>query len=114
MKVMLSQPMNGRTQEAIMQERNELIEKFKKLHIEVLDTYFTEEAPEGFNPGVYFLGKSIEALSGADALYMCDGWVKARGCRIERQVAQDYDIKILYSDFFKNRPTIIGSGELIR
>ena len=41
-----------------------------------------------------------------DALYMCDGWREARGCKIEYEVAKEYGIKILYSDFFINKPEI--------
>ena len=46
MLVMISQPMNGRTNLDIKNERAEVIEKFNKLHIAVLDTVFEEEAPE--------------------------------------------------------------------
>lgn len=104
MKVMISQPMRGKTEEQIRKDREEVIEKFNKLHIEIVDTIFTEEAPKDYNAGVYFLGKSIIKMSKVDALFMCNGWEKARGCRIEHQVALDYGIKILYEDFFINKP----------
>lgn len=106
MKVMISQPMKNRTEEDIKQERKNIIEKFNNMHIEVIDTIFTEEAPESNNAGVYYLGKSIQEMSKADALFMCDGWREARGCRIERQVAQEYGIKILYEDFFIDKPEL--------
>ena len=41
-----------------------------------------------------------------DALYMCDGWREARGCRIEYQVAKEYGIKILESDFIEEKTSI--------
>ena len=103
---MISQPMKNRTEEDIREERKHIIEKLNNMHIEVIDTIFTEEAPENNNAGVYYLGKSIQEMSKADALFMCDGWRRARGCRIERQVAQDYGIKILYEDFFVNKPEL--------
>lgn len=106
MKVMISQPMNGKTEEQIKKEREEIIEKFSKLHIEVKDTIFTEEAPKDCNVAVYYLGKSISAMKDIDAIYMCDGWREARGCIIEHEVATKYGIKILYSDFFGNKPQI--------
>lgn len=43
MQVMISQPMNGRNQEEIKKERQDIIEKFNKMHIEVINTLFTEE-----------------------------------------------------------------------
>ena len=99
MKVMISQPMNGRNEEEIERERNEIIEKFNKMHIEVIDTYFEEEAPENCNKGIYYLAKSIDAMKDIDALFMCKNWQLARGCRIENQVAKEYRIKILTYDF---------------
>ena len=104
MKVMISQPMNGRNQEEIKKERQDIIEKFNKMHIEVINTLFTEEAPEDCNAAVYYSGKSISAMKDIDAIYMCDNWLNARGCRIENRVAREYGIKILDKDFFINKP----------
>ena len=109
MKVMISQPMNGRNQEEIKKERQDIIEKFNKMHIEVINTLFNEEAPDGCNVAVYYLGKSISAMKDIDALYMCNGWREARGCQIEYEVAMKYGIKILYSDFFENREMALCS-----
>ena len=103
MKVMISQPMNGRSEEEIKKERQDIIEKFNKMHIEVIDTLFTEEAPQDCNVAVYYLGKSISAMKDIDAIYMCDNWLNARGCRIENRVAREYGIKILDKDFFVNK-----------
>lgn len=103
MKVIISQPMKNRTEEDIREERKHIIEKFNNMHIEVIDTIFTEEAPEDNNAGIYYLGKSIQEMSKVDALFMCDGWKEARGCRIEYQVAREYGVKILYEDFFINK-----------
>lgn len=103
MKVMISQPMNGKTDEQIKEERQMIVDKFNKMHIDVIDTLFTEEAPQDCNVAVYYLGKSISVMKDIDALYMCNGWREARGCQIEYEVAMRYGIKILYSDFFENR-----------
>lgn len=106
MRVMISQPMANRTEEDIRSERKDIIEKFNNMHIEVIDTIFTEEPPENCNEAVYYLGKSIEAMKDIDALYMDDDWREARGCRIEYMVAKEYGIKILYNDFFMNKPEL--------
>lgn len=106
MKVMISQPMNNRTEEQIKEERKRIVDKFNKMHIEVINTLFTEEAPENCNIGVYYLGKSISAMKDIDAIYMCDDWREARGCKIEYEVAKEYGIKILYNDFFENKQEI--------
>lgn len=104
MKVMISQPMNGRCEEEIKKERQDITKKFNKMHIEVINTLFNEEVPDNCNVAVYYLGKSISAMKDIDALYMCDNWINARGCRIENQVAREYGIKILHKDFFTNNP----------
>ena len=106
MKVMISQPMRGKTEEQIREERKTIIEKFNNMHIEVIDTIFTDEPPKDCNVAVYYLGKSISAMKDIDAIYMDDGWREARGCRIEHQVAREYGIKILYNDFFINKPEL--------
>lgn len=106
MRVMISQSMKGKTEEQIREERKSIIEKFNNMHIEVIDTVFTGKVPEGCNKAVYLLGKSIEAMKDIDALYMDDDWKEARGCRIEYQVAREYGIKILYNDFFINKPEV--------
>ena len=43
MKVMISMPMAGKHDEIVRKEYNDIVEKFKKLHIEVIDTYFTDD-----------------------------------------------------------------------
>lgn len=99
MKIMLSQPMGGRTENEINKEREELIKLFAEKGIAVADTLFDDFVPDYINAGVYFLGKSIMALARVDALFMCDGWENAKGCRIEKEIAEEYGVKILYSDF---------------
>lgn len=93
---MLSQPMGGRTEEEIKQEREELIKLFAEKGITVADTLFDDVVPEYINEGVYYLGKSLIELARVDALFMCNGWENARGCKIEHQVAEEYGVKILY------------------
>ncbi len=87
MKVMISQPMKGKSEEQIRNERKRVIEKFNKLHIEVVDTIFTNEAPKDSNEAVHYLAKSIDAMKYIDAIYFMKDWQMARGCRVERKVA---------------------------
>lgn len=99
MKVMISIPMAGKHDETVKKEYNDIVEKFKRLHIEVADTYFTDDTTDISRPGIHFLAKSIEAMKDVDAVYFADGWRNARGCEIEHQVCIKYGIKTLYSDF---------------
>lgn len=95
MNVFISQPMAGKENGQIEYEREELVKDLKKCFgedINILDTifHFTEDVPS-----LVYLGRSIEALSKADVAVFMDGWENARGCRIEHQVAKDYDIPTL-------------------
>lgn len=103
MKVMISLPMNGRKTDEIKERIKELKEKFAKYHIEVIDSFLTEEANTNLrNQSVFYLGRTIQNfLSDVDAVYFDDGWQKARGCKIERYICEEYDIMILDDSFFK-------------
>jgi len=101
MKVMISQPMKGRQDSEIKEERNKIISKFKKMHIDVIDTLFNDNVTGMNKPDVYLLSKSIRSMVEVDAVYFVDGWRDARGCRIEHEVCKEYGIKCLYSDFFE-------------
>ncbi|WP_288887028.1 DUF4406 domain-containing protein [uncultured Eubacterium sp.] len=103
MKVMISQPMSGIPDEEVKRIQNDLKEKFAKYHIEVMDSFLTEEADTNLrNPGVFYLGRTLQKfLSNADAVYFVNGWEKARGCRIERAICEEYGIMILDEKFFR-------------
>ena len=93
-KVFISQPMNGKTDEEILAERNHMIDTVKEKYgneVEILPSYF--EDYDGNAIG--FLGKSIEVLSHADIAVFGKGWDKARGCIIEHQVCKSYGVPTL-------------------
>ena len=96
MKLMISQPMKGKTNEQIKAERADLVKKLEAEGHKVVDTVF-DLAPSGVDEAIYFLSKSIEFISQVDGLIFMPGWNTARGCRIEYQVALEYGkfIKII-------------------
>ena len=97
MKLFISQPMKGKTDEEILSERQKAIESVKEKYgdenIEIIDSFF-QSAPADARP-LWFLGKSIELLSTADVAYFCKGWDQARGCRIENTCAIEYGIEVI-------------------
>lgn len=95
MKVFISQPMLGRSDEEIASERNIVINELKLSGYEIIDSMIAETAPETSQRGAWYLGESIKLLSQADAAYFTDGWVSTRGCKIEHDVAMAYGIKII-------------------
>lgn len=98
MKIMISQPMRDKTEQQIRDERKGIVQGIKELGDEVIDTIFTEEAPNDCDTAIYFLAKSIETIGKVDAVYFMRGWEKARGCKIEHQVATEYGKKLFYEN----------------
>ena len=97
MKIMISQPMNGKTEEQIIKERVDLVKELEEKGHEVVDTVFAEEPPKDCDTAIYYLAKSIETIGKVDAVVFMKGWENARGCKIENQVALAYGkfIKLL-------------------
>ena len=62
-----------------------------------MDTVF-ESVPNNVDIAIYLLAKSIEYIGRVDAVYFMKGWENARGCRIEHQVAVEYDRKVFYEN----------------
>lgn len=91
MKLMISQPMNGKTREQIEEERKELVKKLESKGHEVINTIFAEEAPKDCDTAIYYLSKSVEAIGRVDGVVFMDGWIRARGCRIEHDIAREYE-----------------------
>lgn len=98
MRIMISQPMNGKTEEQIREERKVIVGGLEVGGNEVIDTIFTEEPPKDVDARIYYLAKSIEAIGKVDAVFFMRGWEKARGCKIEHQVATEYGKKLFYEN----------------
>ena len=96
-KVFISQPMNGKSNDEIELERKRAIEdieeEFDTDEIIILDSFF-KDVPHNAKP-LWFLGNSLRILSDADIAYFCNGWEQARGCKIEHECAKEYGIKII-------------------
>lgn len=95
MKIMISQPMKGKTNEQIRAERAGLEEKLKEQGHEVVDTVF-DDFPNGQATPLHYLAKSIEFLANVDGVVFMKGWQNARGCRIEEICAREYGKFIMY------------------
>lgn len=95
MKIFISMPMAGKTDEQIKERLAKIKRKIKDDHsdVEFIDSYFGDTSKE--DP-VEMLGKSIQKMAEADAVYFCEGWESARGCRIEYNVAVEYKKVCIY------------------
>lgn len=98
-KLFISQPMNGKSDDEILEERKRAIEAAEKEvgePVELIDSFF-QGAPADAKP-LWFLGKSLELLSTADIAYFASGWKDARGCKIEHKCAVMYGIETISCD----------------
>lgn len=93
-KIMISQPMRGKTNEEIRKEREHLVKAIESNGDIVLDTIF-DEAPKNVDEAIWFLSKSIEYLAQVDVIFFMKGWEKARGCKIEHEVAIEYGKEVI-------------------
>lgn len=107
MKAMISQPMAGKTEKEIFEDRERAIEFLESEGFEVVNTLFTDEwysensmNERGFkHKYVYFIAKSIENMANVDVVYFLKGWADARGCKIENVIAQEYGIQTMYENW---------------
>ena len=90
----------------IVATREKAIAALKEQGYEIVNTLFTDEwySHKSMDErGVVqiplcFLAKSLENMSLCHAAYFCHGWEKARGCRIEHEVACAYGLDVIYED----------------
>ena len=105
-KVMLSQPMAGKTDAEMNATREKAIRVLEEKGYEIVNTLFTDEWYNKENMEqrdvvqipLCFLAKSLENMSLCHAAYFCKGWEDARGCRIEHEAAVAYGLEVIYED----------------
>ena len=97
-KVFISQPMNGKTDKEILEQREIAIaaaEYFLGEPVEEIKSFFEDYNPKNGCIPLKYLAKSIDLLADADVVYFAPGWEEARGCKIEHECAEAYGISII-------------------
>lgn len=96
-RVFISQPMRGKSNEEIIKERKKAYENIKRLYpndnIIVIDSFF-KDAPHDAKP-LFYLANALMLLSTADVAYFTKDYYNARGCKIEYECALNYGIDII-------------------
>lgn len=96
-RIFISQPMRGKTDKEIVEEREKVISAIKTTiddEVEIMDTFF---ADHGSRTPLQNLAKSLYMLSDADIAVFIEGWEYARGCAIEHKCCVEYGIEIMYA-----------------
>lgn len=98
-RLFISQPMRGKSDEEIESEREDLIAIAKAVYagrgeVEVIDSFFKGglDVPAGAKAPLYYLSKSLELLATADVAIFAKDWREARGCRVEHECADGYGV----------------------
>lgn len=91
MKVFISIPMNDKTEDQIREEMEQAKKDFGFSDAEFIDSIIPGH--EDMTP-LECLAEAIKLMDTADAVFFVHGWENAKGCRIERAVAENYGIMI--------------------
>lgn len=95
MRVMISQPMAGLTEDEIRKNRAAAVARLEAEGHEVVDSIVADEPPACDNVALFYLGESFKIMAKCDAVLFLDGWDKARGCRMERAACEAYGVQVM-------------------
>ena len=89
----ISQPMNGLTNEEILETRKKATEYISSIYPDneiVLIGSYKPQPTTDYNAvsAVNLLGNAISMMAGANIIYFVPGWQKSKGCQIENEVAR--------------------------
>ena len=96
-KIFISQPMKGLSNEEIEDQRNACLEDAKSIlgeGVREVPSFFKDDPDAKTNP-VYCLGRSIQLMGEVDCVYFAKSWEEGRGCKIEHMIATEYGLKII-------------------
>jgi hypothetical protein len=95
-KLFVSVPMKGRTKEAIkasIAKMHKIAEIYEGEELTLINSYVENDPPADSKQAIWYLGKSIEAMSAADIFIGIDDYYNWHGCRIETDTALSYNVK---------------------
>jgi hypothetical protein len=101
-KAFISQPMQDREAGEIIKQREEAVEFLKKNGFEAVNSIFEVQYDStdktATQKRLHMLSKEIDLMSECTIIYFCDGWEHYRGCRIEHEIAREYNMIIIYEN----------------
>ena len=95
--IFLSHPMNGLDPIKQLHIRSEMIGKLTKMFPnEELTFIHNGNCPVKENAGrLYYLGQAISEMDKCDTVAFAPGYLEAKGCMIERTVAELYELEVI-------------------
>ena len=94
-KIFISQPMSGKTDEEIVNTREvaEALITAKYWYEDITFIPSFIKKANDINP-IFCLGSAIMKLADADIAFFLPGWKESRGCLIEYEVCERYGIEV--------------------
>ena len=98
-KVFISQSMNGRPLDDVLNERQTIQDEFRHFAIAskiiepedaICDVNALFYAPAADKGRLWYLGRSIQAMEDAEFVIFSRDWSNANGCRVEYEAATQY------------------------
>ena len=91
MRVMISQPTQGMSEEEMAKARMEVVSMLDEQGHEVWGEEISRDnILSGVNQDLWQLGRRLQAMAEADAVYFMDDWEKDRECRLEYEACRLY------------------------
>lgn len=90
MRIYISIPISGHHVETQQRKALDIAERLRALGHEPVNPFDTPPPTEELDEKsryAYYMGEDLKRLLTCDAILMCNGWTKSRGCRIEQQIA---------------------------
>lgn len=88
-KIYISLPITGEDIDKVKERAKRVKDRLTKYGMEVITPFdVCDEKDKSYS---YYMGKDIEALIDCDAIYMCNGWSKSKGCQAELHIAVVYE-----------------------
>ena len=97
MKVFISLPMKGLTEDQILRNRKAIMDKYHISEKDVIDTIHKENVPANAT-AAWYLGNSISQMSESDLVIFAEDWDQANGCLIEHMTCLRYDIPFIIDE----------------
>lgn len=107
-KLYISIPITG--QESTIKERynqsiNYIINNDILKYYEIITPFDVSEFDNGNIPNdhdyAWYMGEDIKILLRCDAIFMCPGWNKSKGCKCEYETARIYSKEIFFEEYIK-------------
>ena len=104
MKVFISQPMTGLTEEEILSIRKQARDSIVAIYgddVRIIDSYYSDLSKQNVEQSmdgvvnswdIFWLSESLNSMSEADLIWFVDGWQHSKGCTIEHLCASLYGI----------------------